>query len=300
MSTHGTIRRYTLIIEKIGSGQYPSFKEIKEFLFGQGFEVSDRTLQRDIEQIRYEFGIEFAYDRSKNGYYVDESLSVDMDSFLRFLEIVNTAEVLSESLSDSKEALNYISFDTGGGLKGLEYLPKVLRAIKDQRIMRVVHHTYYSEKARTFKLEPYLLKEYQNRWYIIANVRGMNEMRTFAVDRIEALEILTDTFKRDPNIDVRENFRHVVGLVYSINQLEDVELSFTAFQGNYIKSLPLHHSQHILIDDENELRVSYKIIPNFEFTQKILMHGENVKVIKPDWLRDEIKVLLQNALNQYN
>lgn len=299
MSTHGTIRRYTLIIEKIGSGQYPSFKEIREFLFDQGFEISDRTLQRDIEQIRYEFGIEFAYNRSKNGYYVDEELSVDMDSFLRFLEIVNTAEVLSESLSDSKETLNYISFDTGGGLKGLEYLPKVLRAIKDQRKMRVVHKTYYNEKARTFKLEPYLLKEYQNRWYIIANVRGMNEMRTFAIDRIEELEILPDTFKRDKKLDVRENFKHVVGLVYSINQLEEVELSFTAFQGNYIKSLPLHHSQKIIFDDDNELRVSYKIIPNYEFTQKILMHGNSVKVIKPEWLKVEIKGILKEAIESY-
>ena len=57
MSKHGTIRRYTLIIEKLRSNQYPSFEEIKRHLFSIGFEISDRTIQRDIEQIRYEFGI---------------------------------------------------------------------------------------------------------------------------------------------------------------------------------------------------------------------------------------------------
>lgn len=299
MSTHGTIRRYTLIIEKIGGGQYPSFKEIKTFMYDHGFEVSDRTLQRDIEQIRYEFGIEFAYNRSKNGYFIDEELSVDMDSFLRFLEIVNTAEMLTESLTDSKETLNYISFDQGGGLRGLEYLPEILKSIKDRRIIRLVHQTYYSEKPRKFKLEPYLLKEYQNRWYLIALVRGMNEFRTFAIDRIESLEVLTVTFKRDKSIDVRENFKNVVGLVYSINELEEVELSFTPFQGNYIKSLPLHHSQKIIVDNDEEFRVSLNVIPNYELTQKILMHGNNVKVIKPAWLAEEVKKTLKEALNQY-
>jgi len=67
MSKHGTIRRYTLIIEKIKRGQHPSFGDIKDYLYEHGFEVGDRTIQRDIEQIRYEFALEISYDRQKNG-----------------------------------------------------------------------------------------------------------------------------------------------------------------------------------------------------------------------------------------
>ena len=71
MSKHGTIRRYTLEIEKIKRGQYPSFQEIKDYLFNHGFEIGDRTIQRDFEQIRFEFGVEIKSTRDKNGYFID-------------------------------------------------------------------------------------------------------------------------------------------------------------------------------------------------------------------------------------
>ena len=91
MTKHGTIRRYSLIIEKMGNKQYPSFNLIKDYLHEHGFELSSRTIQRDLEQIRFEFGIEINYNRNKNGYYIDEELSINMNAFLQFIEIVSTA-----------------------------------------------------------------------------------------------------------------------------------------------------------------------------------------------------------------
>jgi predicted DNA-binding transcriptional regulator YafY len=299
MSRQGTIRRYTLIIEKINFGQYPSFSAIQDYLDEFGFALSKRTIERDFEAIRNEFGIEITYDRFKEGYFIDEENSIDIQSFLRFLEIVNTAELLTSSLSESKETLNYISFEQSGGLKGIEYLPKILQAIREHRLMRITHHTFYNETSRKFKIEPYLLKEYQNRWYIIAIVRGMNEQRTFAIDRLEELELLTETFEPTRREEVEGNFKHVIGLVYAGQELQDVELSFTPFQGKYIKSLPLHSSQEILVDNDTELRILLKIIPNYELTQKILMHGNTVKVEKPQWLAEEVRNTLKAAFDLY-
>lgn len=299
MSRQGTIRRYTLVIEKINFGQYPSFAEIQDYLDEFGFSVSKRTIERDFEAIRNEFGLEITFNRHKEGYFIDEENSINIESFIRFLEIVNTAELLTESLSDSKETLNYISFDQSGSLKGIEYLPKILQAIREHRLLRLTHHTFYSEKSRKFKIEPYMLKEYQNRWYIIAIVRGMNQQRTFAVDRLEDIELLTETFEPTKWEDIEDNFRNVIGLVYSEHELQDIELSFTAFQGNYVRSLPFHFSQKILVDNDKEFRINLRIKPNYEFTQKILMHGNTVKVLKPKWLKDEIKEILQDAANQY-
>ena len=159
MSRQGTIRRYTLIIEKINTGQFPSFTQIQDYLDDFGFSISKRTIERDFEAIRNEFGLEITYNRFKEGYFIDEEKSINIESFIRFLEIVNTAEMLSQSLSESRETLNHISFDQGGGLKGVEYLPLVLKSIKDNQRIRIKHHTFYSDKSRTFKLEPYLLKE---------------------------------------------------------------------------------------------------------------------------------------------
>ncbi|MEA3318303.1 MAG: WYL domain-containing protein [Bacteroidota bacterium] len=296
MSKHGTIRRYTLEIEKIRREQFPSFQEIKNYLFNHGFEVSDRTIQRDIEQIRFEFGIEIEYKKYKNGYDIDYKNSINIESFFRFLEIVNTAKLLTESLYESKDALKHISFDTGGGFKGIENLKPLLKAIKDSRKISFNHFNFHTKKTRKYSLKPYLLKEYQNRWYIVGLIGKLKEFRTFGIDRIENLEVKTETFKVDNKLNPTEMFEKTIGLVYSLNTAQNVILSFTPTQGKYIKTLPLHTSQKILIDNEIEFRISIFVIPNFELTQLILKHGDTVKVIEPEWLADEIKENLKRTL----
>ena len=179
MSKHGEVRRYSLIIEKIRCGHYHTFREIKDFLFSQGFQVGDRTIQRDIEQIRLEFGIEIKYDRIRRGYCIDYENSLNMESFFHFLEIVNTAELLTESLMESRDALKHISFDTGGGLKGIENLKPLLKAIIENRKIAFNHYNFQTEKVTAYTLKPYLLREYLNRWYVIGIVDGTKTLRIF-------------------------------------------------------------------------------------------------------------------------
>ena len=71
MSRQGTIRRYTLIIEKINTGQFPSFTQIQDYLDDFGFSISKRTIERDFEAIRNEFGLEITYNRFKEGYFIN-------------------------------------------------------------------------------------------------------------------------------------------------------------------------------------------------------------------------------------
>ncbi|HRZ77041.1 MAG TPA: WYL domain-containing protein, partial [Bacteroidales bacterium] len=167
---HTTIRRYTLIIEKISRRQYPSFCEIRDFLGDHDFRVSDRTIQRDIEQIRVEFGLEITYDRHRNGYFINEDLSFKIEGFLRFLEIVNTAELLTESLKESRNALNYIAFDAAGHLRNIACLKPLLQAVREHRRVRFDHENFETGLVKPYLLEPYLLKEYLNRWYLVGRL----------------------------------------------------------------------------------------------------------------------------------
>ena len=127
----------------------------------------------------------------------------------------------------------------------------------------------------------------------------MNEFRTFGVDRISELKILEETFNPGGKSDPTELFENIIGLTYNLEKLEEVILSFTTLQGKYIKTLPLHRSQEIITDNNEEFRIRLRIIPNYEFKQKILMHADTVKVIKPKWLVDEIKESLRESLNNY-
>lgn len=299
MSQHGIIKRYTLIIEKVSYNQYPSFELIHDFLFEHGFEISKRTLQRDIEQIRYEYGLEIEYNRGKKGYFINSELSFDIESFFRFLEIVNTANLLTDSLKESKDSLNYISFDKGGGFKGIDNIKVLLQAIKERKKISFKHYNFHTKKWRKYVLNPYLLKEYQNRWYVIGTYGKTKHFMTYGVDRIEDLKIKAEVFKKNNSLNPKKDFDDIIGLYYSNDKAENVVLSFTPTQGNYVKTLPLHKSQEILIDDNKELRVSINVIPNFELQQQILKYGDSVKVIKPQYLVDEIKDNLERTLKKY-
>ncbi len=143
MSTQGTIKRYTLIIQKVSGAFEPNFKEIQSFIEDQGFSISPRTLQRDIEQIRNEFGIDIIYNRSKNTYSLSKNSATETsDTLIRFLEILGTAEMLSEGIKSGKDILDFISFENQGNLKGIGYLGLLIAAIQNKRKVELTHYNY--------------------------------------------------------------------------------------------------------------------------------------------------------------
>jgi predicted DNA-binding transcriptional regulator YafY len=298
MSAQGIIRRYYLIIEKVNRG-FPTTLELIEYLEGFGLPASKRTLERDRSAIRWEFDIEILFDRGRQGYYIDKSKSTDMDSFLRFLGIVNTAELLAESLRESKDALDYISLDQSTVLRGIEFLRDLLFATKNHLKISFEHVKFDSGRIKEFHIDPYLLKEYQNRWYIVGQPEGYPDLLTFGIDRITKLLIKDQKFQPNASFNPKQRFLNVIGIESNNSQTERVVLSFTPFQGKYVKSLPWHHSQNILIDSEEEFRIEMNIVLNYELEQKILMHNHNVRVIEPESLVLKIREHLVNTLNQY-
>lgn len=299
MSAQGIIRRYYLIIEKVNRGFFPSTNELIDYIESFGLSASKRTLERDRAAIRWEFDIEILFDRGRQGYYIDHTKSTDMDSFLRFLGIVNTAELLAESLRESKDALDYISLDQSTALRGIEFLRDLLSATKNHQKISFEHIKYDSGRIKQFDIDPYLLKEYQNRWYIVGQPEGYHELLTFGIDRITNLTIKPEKFLPNTSLNPKQRFKNVIGIESNNSQTERVVLSFTAFQGKYVKSLPWHHSQKILIDSEEEFRIEMKIVLNYELEQKILMHNHFVRVIEPESLVSKIREHLSNTLNQY-
>jgi len=299
MSKQGTIHRYSLIIEKTRDGHCASFAEIQNYLHDHGFEISARTLQRDIEAIRIEFGIEIKYNRQNNYYTIIEAESFNLDSFLRLLGIVATANLLTETLNEGKEALKYISFEAEGNMKGLESLQILLFAVRNRRTVSLRHNNYISGKVNQFTVDPYLIKEYQNRWYFFGYIYEIKQFRTLGIDRAEALKVLSKTFIRDKSIHPQEVFKNIIGLNYSTGKVEEVLLSLSTLQAKYVLSLPLHHSQKVVKENSKEVVISLTLVPNFELLQKILMMGDAVKVLQPASLVKEVKESLKAALKNY-
>ena len=116
-----------------------------------------------------------------------------------------------------------------------------------------------------------------------------------------AIKTITEnTFEPNTDVDINYLYHDVIGMVYSENTKQRVVLSFTPEQGQYVKTLPLHHSQQVLIDSDIEFQISLELIPNRSLVERILMYGSSVKVIEPITLVDEIIGIYRGALSQYN
>jgi predicted DNA-binding transcriptional regulator YafY len=302
MSIQGTVKRYSLVIDHIRRSSFPSFKEIHELLQNEGFQISSRTLQRDLEDIRDEFGIEIAWDSSKNGYFIDYENSVNADYILHFLELAVSAQIMIDTLKEGKDALKYISFDSYDNFRGLNNIQKLLFAVKNYKEVTFRHTSYQTGKISTHKVRPYLLKEFQGRWYLYAENPSLNDFRVYGIDRIDQLALTDVTFKPKKDASIIQRFEDMIGVTnaWDGKGKQQIVLSFDPEQGMYFKSLPWHHSYVVISDTEEEFIVSLNIIPNIELVQRILMHSDKVKVIKPMWLKDEIKLILEAALKNYS
>ena len=124
--------------------------------------------------------------------------------------------------------------------------------------------------------------------------------RTFQRD-IEDIRSIYNIYIQYPkDFNVNNHFKNSFGIISPNGLLpEEIILSFEPFQGKYIKSLPLHESQEILTDNEEELRIKLKLVITHDFFMEILSYGENVKVLKPEHLINDLKEAFRNALNQY-
>ncbi|MFW5872640.1 MAG: helix-turn-helix transcriptional regulator [bacterium] len=300
MSIQAKIKRFYLIIEKIGNSKFsPTFNEIKGHLEDQGLKLSHRTLQRDIEILRDEFGLKIDYDKIQNVYRLDEENSYRLDSFLKILNTALTAEILVENLKDIHNLGDYIQLQNEINLKGLENLKSLLFAVHSHRVIHFDYTPFYREKAKQHTVEPYLLKEYMGRWYVIGIDTDINEFRIYGIERIEMLEVSTRQFVRNEKSDPKQLFDHVVGLNFNYADIEEVILNVTPIQWRYIKTQPIHKSQELIRESESEYIVRLTLIPNYEFIQRILMNASGVHVIKPLWLREKVIELLRETLKRY-
>ena len=298
MSKRESIARYNLIIKKLRK-RPATFAEIEEYLAleseiqAYNFNISKRTFQRDRDDIRSLYNIDILFDFSKKVYYIDFDEQPEANE--RILEAFDTFNALNLTDRLSK----HIHFEKRKP-QGTEHLYGVLHAIKNQIQIKFVYQKYWEDELTKRIVEPYALKEFKNRWYVLSKDLGDDKIKSFALDRLTDLEILNKKFNFPKDFDVNEHYRYCFGIISpNGHQPEDVILSFNAFQGKYIKSLPLHDSQQILIDNEHELRIQLKLFITHDFFMELLSFGENLEVLKPQSLIDDLKSTVRNIQSIY-
>ena len=298
MSKRESIIRQNLIIKKLRKSS-ATFNEISDYLMRESelqeydFNISKRTFQRDINDIRSIYTIDIQYNKSKGVYYIDSDEQSDANN--RMIEAFD----MLHAINISENTSDYLHFENRRP-QGTENMYGLLHAIKNKLQIKFTYHKFWEDEPTHRVAEAYALKEFKNRWYVLANDLKDNIVKSFALDRLSELEITKNKFQQVTDFNVKEHYKSCFGIISPNNYtLEKVVLSFKPVQGKYIKALPLHKSQVIIVDTVEELRIELHVFNTFDFTMEILSYGEEVKVIEPQSLIEKIKSLYTNALNQY-
>ncbi|QIH35514.1 WYL domain-containing protein [Sphingobacterium sp. DR205] len=294
MSVRETILRHKLVISKLRHKPL-SWIEIDRILQEQSalleynLTVSQRQFQRDIADISSLYGISIENNRSKKQYFIQQ----DTEEAERALDAFDVFNLMRLGNNSSKK----IVFEQRRP-RGTEYLGDIVYAIHNDRALYFDYCKYYETEVEHRRLFPILIKEVRNRWYVIGQDLDKDSLRIFPLDRILALEVVKAGKFKSVDIDPETLFEHSFGIILprEDQRIEEVILSYSEFQGNYIKSLPLHHTQEILVDNDEELRVKLNIYVTHDFVMELLSVGAEVKVIAPQSLADSIKEEYRKAL----
>jgi predicted DNA-binding transcriptional regulator YafY len=184
--------------------------------------------------------------------------------------------------------------------QGTENLYGLLHAIKNHLQIKFSYEKFWEEEITGRLAEPYALKEFKNRWYLLAKDNKDGSIKSFALDRLTELEITTRTFIYPHNFNIEEHYRYCFGIISPNGQeAQEIILSFVPFQGKYIKTLPLHETQKIVLDNEDELQISLRLCITHDLVMELLSFGDNMKVLQPEALANEMKKAHQKASQQY-
>ena len=294
----GRLIRYILIIQKLsGKKKIIPAEELISYLNLQmeirGYEVglSVRTLQRDIADIESMSEIEIK-NRRGEGYFIAEHTD---NPDLRYEELLLNFDLLT-SINHSADVSGFI-IPEHHRPKGTESISGIIHAIKYTNFIKFDYLLIRKNNRIISKTaSPHILKESLGLWYMVA-FDEMCQLRVYAVDRISNLAILPDKFKRNEDLDPNGLFQNSYGIWDDETiPIEDVELSYSPLDGYFLKATPLHSSQEVVVDNEEEFRIRLRIRVTNDFVMALLARSNSLTVISPTSLRERIIEIYHQAI----
>lgn len=298
------IRKYVWLIDTIYRAKKISFKEINERWrrdvdLSRGEEMSVRTFKRWLNNIGDIFGLYVENERCGDyRYYIENIEDITeggLQSWLFNTFAVSNALTGCMGIKDRIQ-LEYVP-------SGELYLQPIIDAMKENRVLNITYKSYWKDKEKKYDVQPLCMKLFRQRWYVIVHGNdGEEDTRIWicALDRILSLQKTEMTFTMPKEWEAETYFDGFIGLIRDEDyDKEIVKLKVDAGQANYIRDLKIHKSQQEAECNSEYSIFTYCLRPTFDFQQELLWNADNVEVLEPKWLRDEMADTIQKMLNLY-
>ena len=302
MKTYALFQEYIWLVETIHKAGRLTLGEINERWLrtemSEGVAIARSTFNRHRDAILDMFGIIIECDR-KDGfrYYIENDYLLAEDTIQNWMfSTLSVNSVLSESKGvHDRILLERIPSDG-------EHLHKFIEAMKRGVRVKVEYRRYGAEGSKSLmKLDPYFVKLFSRRWYALVKFpEPTGNLFTLAFDRILSLELTDEKFEYAKDFAPAGWFRDCYGIVRDEDvAVETVRIRAFGREANYLRDLPLHHSQKEIGSTAEYTDFELWLRPTADFFSPLLSRGSAIKVLEPKWLADEIKRLHQSAADLY-
>lgn len=323
-----------LLIDKCISNKFkpfPNKEEMMQYIKDKsGQNISLRQLEYDLSEMKNSESLGFyapiEYHKTQKGYYYSKSdftlgqlitlNKEDFNSLEMAIEILDTYKeidifknfknAIEKINSEFTVSKNFSNIEVEKILQpekninslGLEWLNILVSYIKEKSCVEL-NYRKFSEEEKIYELSPYILKEFDNRWYLIAMDNNEKTIKAFGLERIMKVERSDKTYL-DNGFNSFEHFKNVFGISTKANSnVETVCLEFNSFVSNFIKTKPIHFSQKIIKEDADKVVFQIEVVPTIELKNFILSWGSNCKVLSPESLKTQICEEMEKSLEQY-
>ncbi|MBP5364861.1 MAG: WYL domain-containing protein [Bacteroidales bacterium] len=300
MKTAELLKEYIWIVQTIKRYGKISFDELNDrwldTTLSDGAAMPRTTFNRHRESIEELFGLRIECD-SHDGYkyYISNQNELSDRSIANW--IYNTMSV-SVELMDNHSIKDRILLENVPS--GNDFLHQIVEAMKNNNIISVKYQRYNTFKPKDFRMAPYCVKLWHQRWYVLCKLDNGN-MGIFSLDRMRELSVTTDKFEIDSDFDAEAYFRDCYGIAANVF-IDTERIVVRAFEEEafYIRDLPMHHTQRVVAQTEEYTDYEIQMRPTIDFSEFLVSRYYRVKVLEPQWLANEVYNMHLRTLEMYD
>ncbi len=294
---------------------------------GKEAHVSKRTMQLDIQFMRSDklgYNAPIVVYEKKYYTYSDPNFSItdipltkmDMDvltesvemlkqfkKFSLFDELNGVIQKLEDKIyNESANRKPIIHIDKNENLRGLEHIDLLYQAIVKKIVLKITYQSFSAKSPNTFNFNGYILKEFNNRWFLVGKRQGLPKIRTLALDRMLKIDVDLSAEYQTENFDPDTYYMHTYGVtVLNDDQLINILLKVDKYNAPYVLTKPFHNSQKLHEKyDDGSIKISLKVHHNFEIERVLLGFADSIEILEPISLRIHLKNKFESAYKIHN
>ena len=262
-----------------------------------GVPMSRTSFNRHREEIEDIFGIKIVCSRSIGNKYSIENIGVmdrnSVESWMANTICINNIIAENKSVKD-RILLEQIPSEGGN-------LHTVIVAMRKSFILEFDYKKYYSAEVKHYAIEPYCVKLYHRRWYLLGRYPDAKDFRVFAFDRMSKVNISKVKFKIDHSFDASEYFKESFGIALNTSvPVQKIIIRAYINERYYLRDLPLHPTQRLVGEGDGYFDYEITMRPTDDFLGYLLSRSNFVKIISPTSLSEQLKNMAKSILARYD